>query len=220
MLYLSTIEDTGNCPKYQNKDRSFHLCLNFYCFLTPFLCLSRLRGCLLKLAYSSFLRRISIGIRQDEEDPAVARLMNQTWEQIIVADHQTLSGWRRMTHLATPWAEVIFPDFNSGDALYHDHHRGCTWAKTQRLFSLGPIWLLNCTYLQLASSKIACLSEETIPSDHHNPTVRYLPVETALNDAQTNNNRLVYAKRLARDRLAHTIARFRFGLSNIRALRC
>ena len=48
----------------------------------------------------------------------------------------------------------------------------------------------------------------------YNTPVDYLPAERPLHDAQTNNSKVVYAKLLATDRLAPTIARFRFSVSN------
>lgn len=118
----------------------------------------------------------------------------------------------------TPRAGLIFPDFDSGDALYlttttevvlgEDAAAVLPWSNlVVKLHVLAARFVKN----------ILSVRGENFQRSPYNPPVRYLPAEKALPDAQTNNSKVVYAKLLARDRLAPTIARFRFSISDSEA---
>ena len=115
----------------------------------------------------------------------------------------------------TPRAGVIFPDFDSGDALY-------LTASTEILLGKDAAAVLPRSNLVVKLHVIAArfvknslsFRGDNLERSPYNPPVRYLPAEKALADAQTSNSKVVYATLLARDRLTPTIARFRFGMSD------
>lgn len=115
----------------------------------------------------------------------------------------------------TPRAGVIFPDFDSGDALY-------LTASTEILLGKDAAAVLPRSNLVVKLHVIAArfvknslsFRGDNLERSPYNPPVRYLPAEKPLPDAQTSNSKMVYATLLARDRLTPTIARFRFGISD------
>ena len=115
----------------------------------------------------------------------------------------------------TPRAGLIFPDFNTGDALY-------LTGTTEIILGKDAAALLPRSNLVVKIHVSAArfiknglsFRGEALDRSPYNPPVRYLPAEKALPDAQTSNGKVIYAKFLARDRLTSTIARFRFGVSD------
>ena len=115
----------------------------------------------------------------------------------------------------TPRAGVVFPDFDTGDALY-------LTATTELVIGKDAAAVLPRSNLvvQLHVSAARFVKDslsfrgDNLERSPYNPPVRYLSTEKSLPDAQTNNRNVVYAKLLARYRLTSTIARFRFGISD------
>lgn len=115
----------------------------------------------------------------------------------------------------SPRAGLIFPDFDSGDALY-------LTATTEIVLGKDALALLPRSNLvvnlhvsaaRFVKTSLSFRGNKLEPSPY-NPSVRYLPAEEALPDAQTRNNKVIHAKILAKDRLTPTIARFRFSISD------
>ena len=115
----------------------------------------------------------------------------------------------------TPKAGMIFPDFDSGDALY-------ITGTTEILFGKNAAAVLPRSNLAVKISvdmarfvqQGLTFRGETGERSPYNPSVRYLPIERALPDAQSKDSRVVYAKLLARKEITPTIARFKFSVSD------
>ena len=119
----------------------------------------------------------------------------------------------------TPRAGLIFPDFNTGDALYLTGTTEIILGKDAaailpRSNLVVKLHVFSARFVRNSLS----FRGTGLERSPYNPPVRYLPAEKALPDAQTSNSKVVYAKLLARDRLTPTIARFRFGISDSEAL--
>lgn len=137
----------------------------------------------------------------------------------VILVYPELSGNRLYQTLGnlytTPRAGLIFPDFDNGDVLY-------LTSTTEILIGKDAAAILPRSNLVVKLYVLATrfvsnsLSFRGICLDRspYNPPIRYLPTEKALPDAQTNDGKVVYAKILSRDRLAPTIARFRFSISD------
>lgn len=119
----------------------------------------------------------------------------------------------------TPRAGLIFPDFNTGDALYLTGTAEIILGKEAAavLPRSNLVVKLHVSAARFVRQSLS-FRGDNLEQSPYNPPVRYLPAETALANAQTNNSKVIYAKLLARDRLTPTIARFRFGISDIEAL--
>ncbi len=115
----------------------------------------------------------------------------------------------------TPRAGLVFPDFDSGDALYLTTTTEIVIGKDAAavLPRSNLVVKLHVCAARFVKNSLS-FRGENLERSPYNPPVRYLPDERALPDAQTNNSKVVYAKLLARDRLAPTIARFRFSISD------
>lgn len=121
----------------------------------------------------------------------------------------------------TPRAGLIFPDFDSGDALY-------LTTTTEILLGKDAAAVLPRSNLVIKLRVFAArfvknslsFRGNNLERSPYNPPVRYLPAEKGSSDAQINNSKVVYANILARDRLAPTIARFRFSISDPEASGC
>ena len=115
----------------------------------------------------------------------------------------------------TPQAGLVFPDFDTGDALYVT----CT---TEILVGKDAAALLPRSNL-LVKAKIDAvrfirqgLSFRAQPgeSSPYNPPVRFLSSEHPRLDAQASNDAVIYAKLIKKDILTPTIARLRFSISD------
>ena len=115
----------------------------------------------------------------------------------------------------TPKAGLIFPDFDSADALY-------LTGTTEILFGKDAAAVLprsnlavriNVEAARFVQQGLAFRGDAGELSPY-NPPVRYLPTERGLLDAQSSDSRVVYAKLLAKDILTPTISRFRFSISD------
>ena len=115
----------------------------------------------------------------------------------------------------TPRAGLIFPDFDSGDALYLTTAAEIVLGKDAAaiLPRSNLVVKLHVFAARFVKNSLS-FRGDSLERSPYNPFVRYLPAEKALPDAQTSNSKVVYAKLLARDRLTPTIARFRFGISD------
>lgn len=115
----------------------------------------------------------------------------------------------------TPRAGLIFPDFDTGDALYVT---GTTEIRAGKdaatvLPRSNVLVRLNVVAARFVEQGLGFLGQvgELSP---YNPPIRFLATEQALPDVQTSNNRTAYAKLLSRELLTPTIARFRFSVSD------
>ena len=167
---------------------------------------------------SSSNHESSMGTNHRGGSPGFVRVVkNDASETILV--YPELSGNRLYQTLGnlytTPRAGLVFPDFDSGDALYLTATTEIVFGKDAAAIlprsNLVVKFYVSATRFVRNALSFRGNSLERSP---YNPPVRYLPAEKALPDAQTNNSKVVYAKLLARDRLTPTIARFRFSLSD------
>lgn len=118
----------------------------------------------------------------------------------------------------TPLAGLVFPDFDSGDALYLTTTAEIILGKEAAavLPRSNLVVKLHVFAARFVKNSLS-FRGDNLERSPYNPPVRYLPAEKALPDAQTNNSKVIYATLLARDRLTPTIARFRFGISDPKA---
>ena len=167
---------------------------------------------------SSSNHEANLGTNHRGGSPGFVRVAkNDAFETILV--YPELSGNRLYQTLGnlytTPRAGLVFPDFDTGDALFLTTTTEIVFGKDAaavlprsnlivKLHVLAARFIKNCLFFR----------GNNLERSPYNPPVRYLPAEKALPDAQTNNSRVVYAKLLARDRLTPTIARYRFSLSD------
>ena len=115
----------------------------------------------------------------------------------------------------TPKAGLVFPDFDTADALY-------LTGTTEILFGKDAAAILPRSNLAVKIKVDAArfvkqgltFLGETGERSPYNPPVRYLPTERASLDMQKKDNRVVYAKLLERQILTPSIARFRFSVSD------
>ena len=118
----------------------------------------------------------------------------------------------------TPRAGIIFPDFETGDALYLTTTTEIVLGKDAAavLPRSNLVVKLHVSAARFVKN-ILSFRGDSLEASPYNPPVRYLPAEKALPDAQTRNSKSIYAKLLARDQLTTKIARFRFGISDLEA---
>ena len=167
---------------------------------------------------SSSNHESNMGTNHRGGSPGFVRVVqNDAVKTILV--YPELSGNRLYQTLGnlytTPRAGLVFPDFDSGDALYLTTTTEIVFGKDAADI-LPRSNLVVKFYVSAARFVRKALSfrGNSLERSPYNPPVRYLPAEKALPDAQTKNSQVVYAKLLARDRLTPTIARFRFSLSD------
>ena len=115
----------------------------------------------------------------------------------------------------SPRAGLIFPNFDSGDALYLTTTTEIVFGKdaTAVLPRSNLVVKLHVSAARLVKNSLS-FRGNNLERSPYNPPVRYLPAEKALPDAQTSNSRVIYATLLARDPLTPTIARFRFSIGD------
>ena len=115
----------------------------------------------------------------------------------------------------SPRAGLVFPDFDSGDALYLTTSTEVILGKDASavLPRSNLVVKLHVSAARFVKNSLS-FRANNLERSPYNPPVRYLPAEKALPDAQTSNSKAIYAKLLARDRLTPTIARFRFSISD------
>lgn len=166
---------------------------------------------------SSSHHESNLGTNHRGGPPGFVRVARNDTSTVLV--YPEFSGNRLYQTLGnlytTPRAGLIFPDFDSGDALY-------VTTTTEILLGKEAATLLprsNLVVKMHVSAARFVKNGLDFRGDHlerspYNPPVRYLPAEKALPDAQTNNSKAVYAKIVARDRLTPTIARLRFSISD------
>ena len=211
----------GNCPKYINKKQ-----------LLPFtprpvlksdslpLCSSALE--LLAKADMFFISASNNGSSMSTNhrggSPGFVRVAKNDKSGVILV-YPELSGNRLYQTLGnlytTPKAGLIFPDFDSADALY-------LTGTTEILFGKDAAAVIPRSNLAVRINVEAArfvqqglaFRGDTGERSPYNPPVRYLSTERGLLDAQSSDSRVVYAKLLAKDILTPTIARFRFSISD------
>ena len=116
--------------------------------------------------------------------------------------YSELSGYRFYQTLgnlyATPRAGMVFPNFDSGDVLYLTTTTEILFGKDTA--AVSP-WFNHVVRFHIFAANFV---KNSMSSEGKSLPVDYLPAEQALRNAQTNNSKVVYAKLLARDRLAPT----------------
>ena len=137
----------------------------------------------------------------------------------VVLVYPELSGNRFYQTLGnlytTPKTGLIFPDFDSADALY-------LTGTTEILVGKDAAAILPRSNLAIRIKVDAArfvqqslaFRGEAGERSPYNPSIRYLATERALPDSQIKDDKVAYVKLLARDMLTPTIARFRFSLSD------
>ena len=142
---------------------------------------------------------------------------NDASETILV--YPEFSGNRLYQSLGnlytTPKAGLIFPDFDTGDALYLTTTTEIVLGKDAAavLPRSNLVVKFHVSAARFVKNSLS-FRGDSLERSPYNPPVRYLPAEKALPDARTNSSKVVYAKLLAKDRLTPTIARFRFGIND------
>lgn len=146
----------------------------------------------------------------------------QNDESGVVLIYPELSGNRFYQTLGnlytTPKAGLVFPDFDTSDALY-------LTGTTEILYGKDAAAILPRSNLAIKINVVEArfvkqtlaFRGETGERSPYNPPIRYLSTERAQIDAQAMTSQTVYAKLLARDMLSPTIARFRFSVSDAEA---
>lgn len=116
-----------------------------------------------------------------------------------------------------PRAGMIFPDFDTGDALYVTGTTKIVIGKDAaavlpRSNVVVKMLVVAARFVQRSLAFYGELGERS----PYNPPVRFLPTERAqaLPDVQAKNSKVTYANLLARDLLTPTIARFKFGVAD------
>ena len=140
-------------------------------------------------------------------------------ESGVVLVYPELSGNRLYQTLgnlySTPKAGLIFPDFDSADALYLTGTTEILVGKEAaailpRSNLAVKVNILGARFVRQSLSFRGVTGERS----PYNPPIRYLLTERALPNAQTRDSGVAYAKLLSRDKLTPIIARFKFGLSD------
>ena len=170
---------------------------------------------------SSSHHELNLGTNHRGGSPGFVRVAQNDASGTVLV-YPELSGNRLYQTLGnlytTPRAGVVFPDFDSGDALY-------LTTTTEIIVGKDAAAILPRSNLVIKMHVLAARFVQNslsfrgngLERSPYNPPVRYLPTEKALADARTNSSRVVYAKLLARNQLTPTIARFRFSISDLEA---
>ncbi|KAK4691756.1 uncharacterized protein P7C71_g5310, partial [Lecanoromycetidae sp. Uapishka_2] len=210
----------GNCPKYLNKKQIIPRAPEPV-LLSESLPLPEPATKLLENADMFFIsshHEDTLGTNYRGGPPGFVRVQqNDAGGTVFV--YPELSGNRVYQTLGNlfinPKAGLIFPDFDTGDALY-------ITGTTEILIGSDAAAVLPRSNLVVKVNVSAArfvrrglafhgLLGERSP---YNPTVRFLASERALPNAQTKDSKIACATLLARDLLAPKIARFRFGISD------
>ncbi len=170
---------------------------------------------------SSSNHEMNMGTNHRGGQPGFVRVAkNDSSETVLV--YPEFSGNRLYQTLGnlytTPRAGLIFPDFDSGDALYLTTTTEVVIGKDAAtiLPRSNLVVKLHVLAARLVKNALS-FRGDNLKRSPYNPSVRYLPAEKALPDAQS---KVVHAKLLARHPLTPTIARFRFGISDPEASSC
>ena len=167
---------------------------------------------------SSSHHELSMGTNHRGGPPGFVRVARNDASKTILV-YPEFSGNRLYQTLGnlytTPKAGLIFPDFDAGDALYLTTTTEIVLGKDAAavLPRSNLVVKFHVSAARFVKNSLS-FRGDNLERSPYNPPVRYLPAEKALPDARTNSSKVVYAKLLAKDRLAPTIARFRFGISD------
>lgn len=167
---------------------------------------------------SSSNHESDMGTNHRGGSPGFVRVAKNDASQTVLV-YPELSGNRLYQTLGnlytTPRAGLVFPDFDSGDALYLTTTAEIVIGKDAAavLPRSNLVVKLHVSAARFVRKSLS-FRGDNLERSPYNPPVRYLPAEKALPDAQANNGKVVYAKLLARDLLSPTIARFRFSISD------
>lgn len=214
-------QSLGNCPKYLNKKRIIPSTPRPV-LSSKSLPLSKPAVTLLTKADMFFMTTSNYGSSMSTNHrgglPGFVRVAKND-ESGVVLIYPELSGNRLYQTLGNLWATpktgLIFPDFDSGDALYITGTTEILFGRdaASTLPRSNVVVKITVNAARFVLNGLAFHGEigERSP---YNPPVRYLPTERALPDSQTNTSKAIHATLLARDMLAPTIARFRFNISN------
>jgi len=211
----------GNCPKYLNKKRIIPS-IPRSVLSSDSIPLSEPALNLLAKADMFFISASNHGSTMSTNHrggpPGFVRVAKNDNAGLVLI-YPELSGNRLYQTLGnlwtTPKAGLIFPDFDTGDALY-------ITGTTEIVFGKDAAAILPRSNLIVKVSVDAArfvlgglaFRGQTGERSPYNPPVRYLSTEGVLPDTKVKDSRAVYAKLLARDMLTPTIAKFRFSLSD------
>lgn len=221
MVTFRLSEDTGNCPKYLNQ-KQIVPSLPKPSLLSDSLPLTEPALNLLAKADMFFLSSSNhdsnMGTNHRGGSPGFVRVAkNDTSGTLLVfPEYSGNRLYQTLGNLYTsPRAGLVFPDFDSGDALYLTTSTEVILGKDASavLPRSNLVVKLHVSAARFVKNSLS-FRGNNLERSPYNPPVRYLPAEKALPDAQTSNSRANYAKLLARDRLTATIARFRFSISD------
>lgn len=115
----------------------------------------------------------------------------------------------------SPRAGIVIPDLDSGDVLYITGTTEILIGKEAAIL-LPRSNLVVKVYIQGARFVRNGLTFRGKPGEPspYNPPVRFLVTERAAPDAQSTNDRVVYAKLIKKELLTSSIGRFRFSVSD------
>ena len=205
--------NTGNCPKYLNQKQIIPS-LPEPLLLSDALPLPEPALRLLAKADMFFLsssnHETNMGTNHRGGSPGFVRVAkNDASETILV--YPELSGNRLYQTLGnlytTPRAGLVFPDFDSGDALYLTTTTEIVIGRdAAAVLPRSNLVVKLHVFAARFVKKSLSFRGENLERSPYNPPVRYLPAEKALPDAQAKNSKAVYATLLTRVRLAPTIA--------------
>lgn len=214
-------QSLGNCPKYLNKKRIIPS-MPRPLLSSDSLPLSEPAMDLLAKADMFFISASNEGFSMSTNHrggpPGFVRVAKNDDAGVVLV-YPELSGNRLYQTLGnlwtTPKAGLMFPDFDSGDALYITGTTEIVLGKDAAaiLPRSNLVIRVNVDAARFVLRGLAFRGETGERSPYNSP-VRYLPTERALPDPQLTDSRSVHAKLLARDMLTSTIARFRFSLGD------
>ncbi len=214
-------QSLGNCPKYLNKKRIIPS-IPRPVLSSDSLPLSNLALNLLAKADMFFVSASNQGFSMSTNHrggpPGFVRVAKNDNAGVVLV-YPELSGNRLYQTLGNMWttpkAGLMFPDFDSGDALYITGTTEIVLGKDAAaiLPRSNLVIRVNVDAARFVLQGLAFRGQAGERSPY-NPPVRYLPTERELPDIQIKDSRRVHAKLLARDILTPTIARFRFSLSD------
>lgn len=216
----------GNCPKYLNKKQIIPSVPQSV-LSSDSLPLSEPALDLLARADMFFISASNHGSSMSTNHrggpPGFVRVL-QNDEGGLVLVYPEYSGNRLYQTLGNmytdPKAGLVFPNFDSGDVLYVTGNTEIVLGRDAAAI-LPRSNLVIKVKVNAARFVLRGLAFRGEPGERspYNPPIRYLFSERALPDAQAINNRVVYAKLLARDMITPTIARLRFNVSDAEAAR-
>jgi len=213
-------QSLGNCPKYLNKKRMI-LSVPRPMLSSDSLPLSEPALDLLAKADMFFMSASNQGFTMSTNhrggSPGFVRVAKNDNVGVVLV-YPEFSGNRLYQTLGNMWTTpkvgLMFPNFDSGDALYITGTTEIVLGKAAAAI-LPRSELVVKVKVDAARFVLHGLAfrGEAGERSPYNPTLRYLCTERAASNPQTKDSSVIHAKLLARNMITPTIARFNFSLS-------